>query len=253
MPFVAALVVFLVIVFVARASQVGGRGALLARGLPARGLILSAARTATDASYGGQRFEVRSLVLDIEVPGRPPYEVSLSTMIPRICEALPGATLDLRVDPAKPDNLAVVGPAGSSQWLGAAVGIPGQTWAVKPGASQAGCGTVILVLIGLSLGFGAVLSFVGGSSEEPAPAPSPTHTPRLAPTSPASAKAPLASPASAASTSVRHHGECEAVVRCCETIGLASCQGFSSETDAMCASQLAQLRKAALKMGKHCP
>jgi hypothetical protein len=249
MPFVVLLVIFLVLVFAVRAGQGGGRGALLARGLPARGLILSADRTATDASYGGQRFEVRSLVLDVEIPGRAPYEVSLSTMIPRICEALPGATLDLRVDPAKPNNLAIVGPAGSSQWLGAAVGIPGQTWAVKPGGSRAGCGTLVLVLVGLSLAFGAVMSFVGGGSNEPAPAPTPTHTPRTTPTP---TPRPTALPASSAS-SLHHHPLCDEAVRCCETVGLASCQAYASETEATCASQLAQMRKAALKVGKYCP
>ncbi len=228
-------------------SGAGESGLLGARGIPGRGLVLSAQRTATEASSGAQRFEVRSIVLDVEVPGKPPYEVSLSAMIPRICEALPGAAFDLRVDPANPNNLAVVGPAGSSQWLGAAAAIPGQTWAVAPGASRSGCGTIVIVLVALSLAFGAFVSFFGGPRDEPAPEPMPTHVPRPAPS-------PLAPPAPVASA-LHRHPQCDAAVRCCETMGLplASCQAFASETEAACTSALLEERKAALKMGKRCP
>ena len=252
MPFAVLLVIFLVLVFLVRAGQRGGRNGLLARGLPARGLILSAARASTDAAYGGQRFEVRSLVLDVEVPGKPPYEVSLSAMIPRICEALPGATLDLRVDPSKPDNLAIVGPAGASEWIGAATSIPGQTWAVKPGATRAGGGTVVLVLIGLCLSFASVMSFLGGAREAPEPAPVATHAPRPDPTpTPTPKPAPTPAPRPAAG-SLHRHPQCEAAARCCEMLELVACQALLSDTEAACASTLLQEKKAALKVGKHC-
>jgi hypothetical protein len=256
MPFLVLLVIFVVLVFLVRAGQRGGRTGLIARGLPARGLILSAARTATDATYGGQRFEVRSLVLDVEIPGRAPYEVTVSPMIPRICEALPGATLDLRVDPAKPDNLAIVGPAGASQWIGAATSIPGQTWAVKPGTSRSGCGTIALVLIGLCLSFGTVMSFVGGSREAPPPAPTPTHAPRPMPPTPTLPPRPTAAPVATSphsTASPRHHPECEAAARCCAMLELVSCQALLSDTEAACAATLAEEKKEALKVGKRCP
>jgi hypothetical protein len=248
MPFAIMLVVFLAIVFMARAGQRSGRAGLLMRGIPARGLILSASRTATDATVGGQRFEVRSVVLDVEVAGKAPYEVSLSAMFPRICEALPGATLDLRVDPVKPDNITVIGPAGASQWVGAAAAVPGQTWAGQAAPSRSGCGTIVIVLIACALGLASVLSFVGSAHEaappSPRPAPIPTPTPR-----PAATPVPPTRPTS---TTPAAHRECEAAMRCCETLGISSCQSFRSATEAVCATALLQEKKAALKEGKHC-
>jgi len=247
MPFAVLLVIFIVLVLLGRAGQRGGRSALLARGVPARGLILSANRTSSDVTYGGQRFEVRALVLDVEVPGKAPYEVSLNAMIPRICEALPGATLDLQVDPAKPNNLAIVGPAGSSQWLGAGATIPGQTWA-GTGAARSGCGTVVLVLVAVFLALGSIVSFLSGAHETPPPTPTPSPLPHPAPAPrPAATLAPTAT-----SPAGRRHPQCDAAIRCCETLGRASCQTFLSETEAACASVLLQEKTAALKAGKRC-
>ena len=56
------------------------------------------------------------LLLDIEVPtGWAPYELlHRSPWIPRrLRRGSPGSTLDLRVDPANPNNVAILGPAGS--------------------------------------------------------------------------------------------------------------------------------------------
>jgi hypothetical protein len=215
MPFAFLLLIVVALFVITRAAQRGGRSALLVRGISARGLILSAARTSSDATYGGQRFEVRSLVLDVEVPGSPPYEVSLSTMIPRICEALPGAALDLRVDPSKPNNLVIVGPAGSSQWLRAAASVPGQTWATQSTASRSGCGTVLFVLVALSLALASVLSFSGGARSV-------------------------------------DHSQCEAAARCCESVGWGSCKAFLSDTEEVCATALVQEQRLAQKVGKRC-
>jgi hypothetical protein len=247
MPFLVLLAIFLGIVFLTRAAQRGGRNALLTRGVLARGLVLSAGRQSTEASIGNQRFEMRTLVLDVEVPGKPPYEVSLTTLIPRICEALPGATLDLRVDPAKPSNLAIVGPLGASQWIGAAANVPGQTWAAGQAGARRGCGTIVLALIGASLALGAVLSFgASGETPRPTPAPTPAVTPRTTPTATATA---TAAPAA------RVHPQCEAAFRCCETLGHshATCQAYLSETDTSCTKGLAQEKAAAVKAGKRCP
>jgi len=177
MPFFVLLVVFLLFVLVSRVAQSSNRNALLARGLEARGLILQASSLATETTYASQRFEVRNLTLDVEVPGRQPYEVSVSPMIPRICEALPGVTLDLRVDPKNPSNIAIVGPSGSSGWLAAAAAVPGQTWTTMPSGVPLpkGCGTLIVVLVAMSLALASLLSFMSSSKKPHAPAPAATH------------------------------------------------------------------------------
>jgi hypothetical protein len=178
MPFAILFVIFVVLVLVVRAQK-GGRSGTVSRGLLARGIILQADQFATETSYLGQRFELRRLTLDVEVPGRAPYEVSITPRIPRIVEALPGATLDLRVDPSNPQNIEVVGPAGATDWIRAAAAVPGQTWAgpqlAIPGVSSLpkGCGTIVVMLIGMSLLLAAVLSFV--LTERHPASPSPTH------------------------------------------------------------------------------
>jgi preprotein translocase subunit SecG len=194
MPFAVLFVIFVVIVLIVRSQGggggLGGRSGLLARGLHARGIILQADQLATETSYMGQRFEVRNLTIDVEVPGRDPYVVTLRPMIPRIVEALPGATLDLRVHPSNPNNVEIVGPAGASDWIRAAAAVPGQTWAgpqmALSGASlPKGCGTVFVVLVGMSLATAAVLTFINehrsSTAATHAAPPKATHAPPVTP------------------------------------------------------------------------
>jgi len=181
MPFAILFVIFVVFVVVLKAKG-GGRNALLQRGVLAHGIILQADQFATETTYLGQRFELRNLTLDVEVPGQAPYEVRFQARVPRIVEALPGATLDLRVNPSSQSSIEIVGPAGSSDWINAAAAVPGQTWGPSPlripgvSAAPKGCGTIVLVLVGMSLLLASVLSFVAeGRRPVPAPAPTPTH------------------------------------------------------------------------------
>lgn len=176
MPFAVIFVIFVLFVLIVRFGSGGAdRNALLTRGTFAHGLILEASATSTEATYAGQRFERRALTLDVEIPGKEPYEIQATPMIPRICEALPGAALDLRVDPMNRKNIAIVGPAGASGWIAAGASIPGQTWAptrLGQGLPR-GCGWLIVVAVGMSLLLASVLSIVNGStSREPS---APTH------------------------------------------------------------------------------
>jgi hypothetical protein len=146
----------------------GARARLIRRGLDAHGIVLSASRYAlASQTVGGQRFEVRTLQLDVEVPGRPPYEVSCKPLIPRICEVYPGSSLDLRVDPRNPQNIAVVGPAGSIGWMGA---VPNLFPWVPAAVAQTGRATrnamliIALVMLG-SIEACSVLAFVDGVTE----------------------------------------------------------------------------------------
>ncbi len=87
--------------------------ALLQNGVPARGILLKVGsqRSARgDATRG--YYEVRTVSIDVEIPGKPPYECSCSLFIPANLRplVLPGATLELRVDPNGRQNIAVFGP-----------------------------------------------------------------------------------------------------------------------------------------------
>jgi hypothetical protein len=163
MPYFAYLVIFVLIVLAKRVSSgaLGYRNVLLRTGTPARGLVLRASSVSTETSYEGQRFELRTLLLDVEVPGAPPYEVSVTPMIPRICEALPGASLDLRVDRSNRQRVAIVGPAGSSGWLDVAAAVPGQTWGPSTLMLGAGSGTLLAGLVIFVLAVASIYSFLG--------------------------------------------------------------------------------------------
>jgi len=87
--------------------------ALLQKGTPARGILLkvgsqrSARGNATQGYY-----EVRTVSIDVEIAGQAPYECTCSLSIPANLRplVLPGATLELRVDPGSSQNIAVFGP-----------------------------------------------------------------------------------------------------------------------------------------------
>jgi hypothetical protein len=154
----------------------------LNRGILGRGLVLSADAVATEVVYRGMRYERRFVTLDVEVVGQPPYQTRLNLRIPRIVEALPGATLDLRVNPSDAEDIEIIGPAGACDWLTEAAAVPGQTWgpttfvipdadagmtpfgssayddsdaatvrAIQGGGAGA-MGCVVLIVVGLSLG-----------------------------------------------------------------------------------------------------
>jgi hypothetical protein len=240
MPFLVLLIFFLLVVALPRFVG-GGRARLLKNGLEARGLVLSAARTGTQSTIGGQRFQVRSVVLDVEVVGRAPYELSINAMFPRMSEPFPGSALDLRVDPRNPNNIAIVGPAGSSGWLGATAGL--FPWAASNKLAS-GCGTVVVVLIGASLALGAVVSFVSGSSSS-------SETPET----PAAPTAPLVIPPSRVTPTVEpgaSHKVCEEAARCCKTLARAHCAPFTSLSEGTCKGILAEETRAAAKLHKAC-
>jgi hypothetical protein len=57
------------------------------------------------------RFERRDVLLDVELPGEPPYEVKTSVLVPAnlVRDVLPGATVELRIDSRSRTNIAIVG------------------------------------------------------------------------------------------------------------------------------------------------
>jgi hypothetical protein len=85
---------------------------LAANGTPARGIMLRVAATGRMQGTVARRFQVRACTIDVEIAGKPPYTVQASPLIPLnlVRDVLPGATLELRVDPNDPSNIAIVGP-----------------------------------------------------------------------------------------------------------------------------------------------
>jgi hypothetical protein len=117
--FVGGIVAMLVIGFVillvmgaAKRAPTGQYDWLLNNGIPARGILLMVASTGTKMGTPARRYEVRQVRIDIEIPGREPYEVNATPAIPinLVRDVLPGATVELRVDPRNPSNIAIVGP-----------------------------------------------------------------------------------------------------------------------------------------------
>ena len=102
---------------------------LVANGVPARGILLEVSSISTTlpgsqrqlpTSAGSQpvavrRFESRFVTMDVEIPGQAPYIVQMSPMIPANMsrDILPGATVELRLDPKRPNLIAIVGPGAA--------------------------------------------------------------------------------------------------------------------------------------------
>ena len=224
----------------------GARGQLLGGGLEAQGIVLSASRFASaSVTINGQRFETRQIVLDVEVPGKEPYEVSLTPAIPRICDVYPGSRLDLRVDRRNPNNIAIVGPPGSIGWMSAMpnlfVGVPGAPGASGlPGVNSAQAGkmtvNVFMLLFLATVGGMALSNLVKNDSSSGS---------KLTPAATRSKQDLL--PKGETSSA-----NCDAAERCCETIGSTDCSAFVNLTDDACATALADERKTAHKMGRSC-
>jgi len=92
---------------------------LARKGLRARGLVLTCNQMSTGVTINGRRFERRTMMLDVEIPGRPPFLTNGVFLVPRgIVEATPGSSLELAVHPTKMSQIAVLGPGGfTGPWL----------------------------------------------------------------------------------------------------------------------------------------
>lgn len=107
------IVIVLVIVFgAAKASPGNQYDTLVAKGIPARGILLQVAATGTKAGPASRRFEMRQVYIDVEIPGQQPYETSATVAIPLnlVRDVLPGATVELRVHARDNSKIAIVGP-----------------------------------------------------------------------------------------------------------------------------------------------
>lgn len=125
---VFAIIGVIVALIVKGAGSTSTYQGLVAKGKPAQGILLSVSSTSTRlaaGSAGRPGIELRGVVVDVEVPGQPPYEVNGFAMFPTNLrgDVLPGATVELRVDPKNKSRVAVVGPS---------VGLPSSLLPTRP-------------------------------------------------------------------------------------------------------------------------
>jgi hypothetical protein len=121
--FVVAIILWVVIA-VARSSNVQTNGVgsldqLANTGIRGRALVLAASQVSFGSTINGRRFERRTMTLDVEAPNRAPYVVAGDFLVPRgLIDPIPGASLDVAIDPGNPNNIAVLGPGGfSGPWI----------------------------------------------------------------------------------------------------------------------------------------
>jgi hypothetical protein len=114
---IVGVVVFVLYLIIKAVS--GGPGALEKNGIRGRALVLQSSQTTTEVMMGMRRYESRQMVLDIEIPGRAPYQLQGTFLIPRLLvEACPGSSLEVAVDKKNPNRIAVLGPGGfTGPWL----------------------------------------------------------------------------------------------------------------------------------------
>ncbi|HEY0254598.1 MAG TPA: hypothetical protein VGC41_23890 [Kofleriaceae bacterium] len=112
MVFLILVSVVVVIVVMAKASP-ASYARVKNRGLSARGILLQVSNVPMGTvGVGLQKLVRRQVYIDIEIPGQPPYEASVTALIPLnlVADVVPGATVELRVDQKDRFNIAIVGP-----------------------------------------------------------------------------------------------------------------------------------------------
>jgi hypothetical protein len=122
--FFVVVVVWLVVAGGAAGRKLKRQLSLETNGVRGRALVLSSSFLTTGTTLNGVRYEQRTMTLDIDLPGRAPYVTSGQFLVPRgLVEPVPGASLDIAVDPSNPSSLSILGPGGfSGPWI--RVGVP---------------------------------------------------------------------------------------------------------------------------------
>jgi hypothetical protein len=112
--FTCAIVTFGLITFVVKMLGRGGPTKLLTTGLIARGILLRVdiPLTRWSAEGGRQLWQRRRIRIDVELPGQAAYEIDDWVQFPTNMSkaVLPGATVELRVDPKKRTRVVISGP-----------------------------------------------------------------------------------------------------------------------------------------------
>jgi len=123
--------VFMVIFVASKAvsfSATSGFEQIRQNGTPALGIVLKIDAIGTTIQGGTTTFSgmsaaggwtilrnsihQKNAVVDVEVPGQPPYQVATAVLMPlnMAGDVLPGSTVELRVDPKDRNKVVIVGP-----------------------------------------------------------------------------------------------------------------------------------------------
>jgi len=145
------------------------RERLLREGVQARAQLLAVQMGGMTMTVGVHRHLQLQLQLQVQMPGRPPYQTMLTTMVSelQIPQLQPGAMLTVRVDPRDGNKVALEG-VGAPGGYGApaAMGAPGGYGAPAGFGSQAGYGVPPAgyggPAYGAPTGFGGAPSGYGG-------------------------------------------------------------------------------------------
>lgn len=237
---------------------------LLAVGVPAPAQVLGTQMGGMTVTTGVHRHLQLVLQLQVQPYGRPPYAAQLTTLVSelQVPQLQPGATVQVRIDPADPAKLALEG-VGTGAMPGPAASPPSPYGAAPPmqqygaprmqyGAGPAAAPGMIPVQpvtmpagakVGMVLGIVGALVGVGVSIWVS------TMQVETSPTMPG------ASPPAAASHQASEL--CQQAVRCCSTVAGGSathCEGLGAAgvTDDACRSALDGFARAAEASGKHC-
>jgi hypothetical protein len=93
-----------------------GFDGLSMNGTPGLGILLSVDSIGQRSKifYQGVAvsIEQRNVVIDVEIPGRPPYQTNVAVSFPAnfSSSVIPGASVEVRVDPSDMNRIAIVGP-----------------------------------------------------------------------------------------------------------------------------------------------
>ena len=110
------IILFVVVIFLVIKAAGGSQGQyqrLSRGGVPARGILLSVSSMPLGSvGVGLNKLQQRQVYIDVEIPGEQPYELSVVALIPLnlVADVLPGATVELRVDPRNRNQVVIVGP-----------------------------------------------------------------------------------------------------------------------------------------------
>ncbi len=117
---IAIVVVVLVLWVIIKAAGSGnasstasGYNAISAKGISGRGILLAVSNMSIGSVGTGLfKMQQRSVTIDIELPGQAPYQATVIALIPMnlVRDVLPGATVEIRVDPRDSTNIAIIGP-----------------------------------------------------------------------------------------------------------------------------------------------
>lgn len=139
-PMVLITVVAIAAVFWVFRRFLSGNQALLRNGIPGTATVLSVRDTGATINRVNAVVE---LGLRVTIPGRPPYQTMLETMVGRMNwgSVQPGTQLAVRVDPANAQHIAIDWKGGVAAPLQAAMATPAAVMAgtafTTPGAQDA--------------------------------------------------------------------------------------------------------------------